>query len=171
MNKELLNLSKEELLTYIEDLSKNWLAHDGLWFLSVEKHFGLEKAIELDIETWKSFTVLEAKRIMKRFGISQGSGLEAVKKALKYRLAANVNKYEIKDIDENTFTFQMSTCRVQNARKRKGLPDFPCKDVGLVEYLYFAKTIEPKVEVECVACPPDPHPEDFWCKWKFVMKK
>lgn len=29
MREHLLNLSKEELLNYIEDLSKNWLAIDG----------------------------------------------------------------------------------------------------------------------------------------------
>jgi hypothetical protein len=29
MNKELNNLTKEELIEYIEDLSKNWLAIDG----------------------------------------------------------------------------------------------------------------------------------------------
>ena len=31
MNKELLNLTKEELINYIEDLSKNWLAIDGIF--------------------------------------------------------------------------------------------------------------------------------------------
>jgi hypothetical protein len=31
MNEELLNLSKEELINYIEDLSKNWLAIDGIF--------------------------------------------------------------------------------------------------------------------------------------------
>ena len=29
MREHLLNLSKEELIDYIEDLSKNWLAIDG----------------------------------------------------------------------------------------------------------------------------------------------
>jgi hypothetical protein len=37
---ELDNLSKEELIKVIEDEAKNWLAHDGLWFQAVEKHFG-----------------------------------------------------------------------------------------------------------------------------------
>ncbi|MFA5383931.1 MAG: DUF6125 family protein [Eubacteriales bacterium] len=26
--------------------------------------------------------------------------------------------------------FRMNTCRVQAARKRKGMPEFPCKSVG-----------------------------------------
>ena len=169
MNEELYKLSKEELIEYIEDLSKNWLAHDGLWFLAVEKKFGLETAIELDREAWKTFTIIEAKRIMKRFGIPENGGLEGLKKAVKYRLYSNINVQEIKDASEHGFTFQMSDCRVQAARKRKGLSDFPCKRVGIVEYTNFAKTIDPRIQTECVACPPDPHPDEFWCCWKFSL--
>lgn len=41
-------LSKEELLKVINVYSKNWLAHDGCWFLAAEEKFGMETAIELD---------------------------------------------------------------------------------------------------------------------------
>jgi hypothetical protein len=64
----------------------------------------------------------------------------------------------------------MLDCRVQSARKRKGLPDFPCKPVGLVEYEWFAKTIDPRIETRCIYCPPDKHPEDVWCAWEFELK-
>ena len=169
MNRELQKLTKEELISYIEDLSKNWLAHDGLWFLAAEKHYGMEKAIELDRDAWEIFTTIEAKRIMKRFGIPENGGLEALKKALLYRFYANINVQKITDIDEHSFAFEMNDCRVQSARKRKGLPDFPCKPVGIVEYTNFAKTIDPRIITQCVACPPDPHPDEFWCKWKFSL--
>ena len=74
MRKDLEKLSKEELMDYIEDLSKNWLAIDGTWFQAAEKEFGLEKAIELDVAQWKRFTIIEAKRIMKRFNIPGNGG-------------------------------------------------------------------------------------------------
>ena len=64
-NKALLKLSKEELVDYIEDLAKNWLAHDGLWFQAVEKRYGMEKAIQVDTEAWATFTIIEARRIKK----------------------------------------------------------------------------------------------------------
>ena len=67
MREDLEKLSKEELMDYIEDISKNWLAIDGTWFQAVEREFGMEKAIELDVESWNVFTVIEAKRIMERF--------------------------------------------------------------------------------------------------------
>ena len=66
--------------------------------------------------------------------------------------------------------FRMVDCRVQSARKRKGLPDFPCKSVGLVEYEWFAKTIDPRIETRCICCPPDAHPDDVWCEWEFIGK-
>ena len=49
---------REELLGLLADAAKNWLAHDGLWFLEVEKAYGMETAIRLDKAAWASFTVL-----------------------------------------------------------------------------------------------------------------
>ncbi|MFX1420285.1 MAG: DUF6125 family protein [Promethearchaeota archaeon] len=171
MREDLESFSKEDLLDYIEDLSKNWLAIDGTWFQAVEKEFGIDKAIELDIEQWKIFTVIEAKRIMSRFKIPKNGGIQALIEALKYRVYANINKQEIIKISDNRFVFRMNDCRVQSARKRKGLTDFPCKDVGIPEYTLFAKTIDPRIETKCIACPPDKHPEDYWCAWEFIIKE
>ena len=67
------------------------------------------------------------------------------------------------------FTFQMNKCRVQSARKRKGLADYPCKSGGLVEFTYFARTIDPRIRTVCVACPPDEHPDEWYCAWRFIL--
>lgn len=170
-NRSLLELSKEELVEYIGDLAKNWLAHDGLWFQAVEDHHGLEHAIQLDTEAWERFTIIEAKRIKKRFDIPEKGGIEGLKKALQYRFYANINEQETVQIDDQTIEFRMIDCRVQSARKRKGLPDFPCKSVGLVEYTNFASTIDSAFETECVYCPPDSHPDSDWCKWRFTLRE
>jgi len=168
--KEIKDLSKEELLELLSDAAKNWLAHDGLWFQEVEKEFGMEKAIELDRRAWEKFTVVEAKRIMKRLNMEPGGGIPALIRALKFRLYAHINKQEIMEVSENRCVFKMITCRVQEARRRKNLPDFPCKPVGIVEYTYFAKTIDPRIKTICIACPPDPHPSDYWCAWEFKIE-
>jgi len=171
MREDLEGLSKEELIDYIENLSKNWLAIDGTWFQAVENEYGLEKAIELDVAQWKRFTVLEAKRIMKQFNISENGGIQGLIKALRYRVYANINVQEIFEISEKRCVFRMNNCRVQYARKRRNLPDFPCKPVGIVEYENFAKTIDPRIETRCVCCPPDEHPENYYCAWEFVLKE
>ena len=161
--------SKEELIDLLEIGAKNWLAHDGLWFLAAEDAFDMDTAIELDRKAWEQFTVIEAKRMMRFLDLEPGGGIPALKKALGYRLYARINVQEIIDVDERTIIFRMNDCRVQAARKRKGLPDFPCKPVGLVEYGNFARTIDRRFQTECVACPPDPHPEDYYCAWRFTL--
>ena len=164
------DLSREDLLDLLADASKNWLAHDGLWFRAVEDKYGLEAALELDRKAWEKFTVIEAQRIMKRFGIKPGGGIPALIQALEFRLYAHINVQEVLDITDKRCVFQMNRCRVQEARKRQGLPDFSCKSVGVVEYSGFAKTIDPRIKTRCLVCPPDPHPPNVWCSWEFTLE-
>jgi len=166
----LKDLSREQLEGMILDFAKNWLAHDGLWFQAVEKESGMETAIKLDTEAWERFTKIEAKRIMARHNIEENGGLEALKKALKYRLYSVLNEQEVTEETEKSFVFKMVDCRVQSARKRKNLPPFPCKSVGIVEYTEFARTIDPRIKTECIACPPDPQEREFYCGWKFSIE-
>jgi hypothetical protein len=170
MNEELKRLSKQGLLAYIEDVSKNWLAIDGTWFQAVEEKYGLAEAIELDAVQWQRFSVIEARRIMKRFEIPERGGIPALVNALKFRVYANINEQEMVDVTETRCVFRMINCRVQYARKRKGLPDFPCRAVGMVEYAYFARTIDPRIETRCLACPPEEHPDEYCCAWEFRLK-
>lgn len=163
-------LSKEDLWNLLTDAAKNWLAHDGLWFLAAEKQFGMETAIDLDEKAWHGFAVVEAKRILKRLNMEQGGGIPALVKAFDYRMYAFINTYEISEISEGRCLFRMKSCRVQDARKRKGLPDFPCKPVGVTEFSQFASTIDPRIQTRCIACPPDKHPEGEWCSWEFTIK-
>jgi hypothetical protein len=162
-------LTREELEGMLHDAALNWLAHDGLWFLAVEDRFGMETAIELDGRAWEHFTVIEAKRIMKRHGIGPGGGIPALAKALDKRLYALINRQEIVEQTESRLVFRMNDCRVQSTRHRKGLPDFPCKPVGIIEYREFAKTIDPRIETRCLGCPPDRHPDDWFCAWEFSL--
>jgi hypothetical protein len=170
-DRELLKtLPKETLIDMLEDQAKNWLTHDGLWFQAVESHFGIERAIELDKKAWLTFTQIEAKRIMQRHGIQPGGGLAALKIALQLRLYARINEQTLIDIDPTHLRFEMNDCRVQSARNRKGMVEFPCKPVGIVEYAYFAHTIDPRIRTEVISCPPDSHPETFYCAWQFILE-
>jgi hypothetical protein len=168
--KILQEMSKEELIAVIVDDAKNWLAHDGLWFQAVEKMYGMEAAMDADREAWRSFTVIEAKRIMERLGMKPGGGIPALVTCLQHRLYARLNLQESIEVTEKRAVFRMLDCRVQSARKRKGLDDFPCKSVGIVEYSEFARAIDPRITTKCIACPPDTHPDEFWCAWEFTLQ-
>jgi hypothetical protein len=166
----LYDLSKEELVRIIVDDAKNWLAHDGLWFQAMERRYGMDMAVDADTEAWRYFTVIEAKRIMARLGIQPGGGIASLVECLKHRFYARLNLQESIEMTDTRAVFRMLDCRVQSARKRKGLSDHPCKSVGIVEYSEFAKTIDPRIATRCIACPPDIHPEEFWCAWEFTMQ-
>lgn len=159
--------NREFLLALLEDMAKRWLAHDGLWFQAVEKEYGMEAAIKMDINAWDKFSKIEAERIKKFLKLPQNGGITALKRALWLRLYSFINTQEIIDSGENSIIFRMNDCRVQAARKRKNLPDFPCKPVGLVEYTRFAETIDPRIKTRCIACPPDEHPPEYYCAWEF----
>ena len=124
------NLSKEELIRIIVDDAKNWLAHDGVWFQSIEKKHGMEVAVEIDTDAWRLFTVIEAKRIMERLGMKPGGGIPALVECLKHRFYARLNLQECIEVTENRAVFRMLDCRVQSARKRKGLADHPLQVGG-----------------------------------------
>jgi len=106
---------------------------------------------------------------MKRHKIPEASGLQGLKKALNFRLYSRLNIQEVVEETENRFVFRMNDCRVQSARKRRGLADFPCKPVGIVEYSEFARTIDPRIRTTCISCPPDKHPEEYYCAWAFEI--
>ena len=165
----LCDLSKEELVRIIVDDAKNWLAHDGVWFQAIEKRYGMDVAVDIDTEAWRFFTVIEARRIMERIGIKPGGGIPDLVECLKHRFYARLNLQECIEVTETRAVFRMLDCRVQSARKRKGLADHPCKSVGIVEYSEFAKAINPRIATRCIACPPDAHPDEFWCAWEFTL--
>ena len=162
-------LSKDELVRIIVDDAKNWLAHDGVWFQAIEKKYGIDVAVELDIEAWRHFTVIEAKRIMDRLDMKPGGGIPALVECLKHRFYARLNLQDCIEVSDRRVVFRMLECRVQSARKRKGLANHPCKSVGIVEYSEFAKVIDPRIKTRCIACPPDEVPEEFCCAWEFSL--
>lgn len=165
------DLSKEKLIKAIDAVAVNWLADDGVWFQTVEKHYGMDYAKRCNDTCWSRFSPYEALRIKKLLGLPESPGLEGLKTALGFRMYARINKQSIEKINETSFIFRMNDCRVQSARNRKGLPDYPCRSVGMVEYPFFASAIDRRIETECLGCPPDHHPEEWYCAWKFTLKE
>lgn len=167
---DMQNFSRDDLVKMVRMYAANWLAHDGCWFLAAEEKYGMDVAIELDAMSWKRFARAEAKRIMKTFDIPSDGGLDALRKALGLRLYAAINPQDIERPDNNTLRFRMLGCRVQETRARKGLPDFPCKPVGEVEFDTFATAVDPRIRTKCIHCPPDAEAHGS-CEWEFSMQE
>jgi hypothetical protein len=162
----------EEILNKLaKSLHTSWLAADGVWFQAVESRCGMDDAKRVNDTCWMRFSPLEAHRIKTILGLSEQSGLEGLKKALARRMYAHINTWEIVEETSTSFVFRMNKCRVQTARNRKGLPDYPCKSGGKVEYRGFAREIDPRIQTTCIGCPPDEHPKEWYCAWRFEMEE
>lgn len=166
-----LDMDEEKLSELKTRMAKNWLVGDGVWFQTIEKARGMNEAKRCNDSCWAHFSPFEAHSIRQLLDLSDQPGLEGLKKALGYRVYACINTQTIVEETDNSFVFQMNKCRVQDARKRKGLDDYPCKSAGLVEYGYFASAIDSRIKTDCIGCPPDSHPEDWYCAWKFSMSE
>ncbi|MEQ8200566.1 MAG: DUF6125 family protein [Syntrophomonadaceae bacterium] len=169
--KPLLDMPREKVVELIDGIAANWLANDGIWFQAVEFKDGMNDAKRCNDSCWAWFSPFEAWSIKRYLGLEDKPGLEGLKKALGLRMYARINVQSIIDESPNSILFQMNDCRVQSARKRQNLDDYPCKSAGLVEYSRFAKAIDSRIRTECVGCPPDPHPDDWFCCWRFILEE
>lgn len=162
------SLSREDLLKYIQVLSKNFLTLDGYWFLGVEDRYGQGKAIELDEEAWGRYGVSEARRIKSFLGIKEG-GLGELERALQLISFAPASGFQV-EAKGGVVTLTVGSCRPQTARLEGGRGEFPCKPVGIAHLTAFAKEINPRFSMSCVYCPPDRRPANAWCSWEFRLE-
>ena len=163
-------MDEETLEALTKSLHSSWLAADGVWFQAVESRCGMDDAKRVNDTCWMRFSPLEAHRIKAILGLSENPGLEGLKKALAQRMYAHINTWEIVEETDTSFIFRMNKCRVQTARKRKGMDDYPCKSGGKVEYRGFAREIDARITTTCIGCPPDEHPKEWYCAWRFEIK-
>jgi hypothetical protein len=161
-------LSREELLKLIKVYAKYWLANDGCFFLGGDEEFSNVTA-ELDVESRKLYAISEARRLLNAFEIPSNGGLKALEKVLRFRLYTAINRQKIDWINTHTLTLKMLECRLQKKRRERDLPDYPCKKLGLAGFSEFAKTVDPRIKVKCVKCPPDSVRESY-CTWEFTIK-
>ena len=165
----MLEMSEDALNDLKDSVAKNWLVNDGVWFQAIEFANGMIDAKRCNDSCWGQFSPFEAHSIKKLLDLPENPGLEGLKKALNFRIYQSINTQSFVDETPDSFVFQMNKCRVQNARQRKGLEDYPCKSGGVVEYTYFARTIDKRITTKCLGCPPDQHPEEWFCAWKFTI--
>lgn len=173
-----LGLAPQDLLSGLEQekldalgmaLRTAWLAADGVWFQAIEGQAGMAAAKQVNDACWSSFAPLEARRAKGILGLPDRGGIAALKAALGVRMYAHLNRWEFVEETEHSVVFRMVECRVQTARTRKGLDDYPCKSGGITEYTGFSREIDPRLRCQCLGCPPDPHPAEWVCAWRFTL--
>lgn len=166
----LTKLPKEKIPDYIFMQLRNLWAADGLYFLTIEEHYGTEAATSIDASVWAVMGKIEARKLKEFLAITKND-IPSMMNALQYTTWAL--DLEDKDIiiKSDHAVIRNIHCRVQTTRKNKGLTEFGCKPVRLGFLQAFAKEFNPDIVVKCRLCPPDKHPEDLWCEWEFTLKE
>lgn len=159
----------EKLLDYFFLQIRNLWRVDGLYFLGIEKRFGTEAATEIDAEVWDAMAGIEAKILQKMFNVGENPDVSAIMDLLRKSSWALDQPLKTIDVNRERAVLGIDRCRTQETRTGKGLTEFPCKKVRFGYLKNFAKTLNPRVKVNCLVCPPDKHPKDSWCKWEFTF--
>jgi hypothetical protein len=167
--KTLAEMPMEKLLDYFFLQIRNIWRVDGLYFLGIEKRFGTEAATEIDASVWATMATIEAKSLQRMYKIGENPDVATIIDLLRKSSWALDQPFKTIEINDKRATLSIDKCRTQEARLSKGLCEFPCKKVRFGYLRNFAKTLNPKVEVNCLVCPPDKHPKDLWCKWEFKL--
>ena len=166
--KALQELPKETLIELIQTYARNWMTVDGLWFTNVEDRFGIDVAVELDLQMWKVQARVETKRLLKIFGKGEKSPQDMLK-IIDAMTFSNIFTFEVESVDSEKAVIYYPHCPMQEARVKQGRGEFPCKEVGIACYEAPVEMINPEMELKCIFCPPDEHPDDSWCKWEFFL--
>ena len=144
--------NEEELRPYIEFIVDMLRRTDGFWFLGVEHACGYDTAIKINEEVWHRMGKIMTREIKEKFSIEE-KGLKAIARVISYSPWSMISEFEIDARDEEV-TVSVPHCASHEARLKKGVGEYSCKDMHLGEFESIIEEVDRDIKVECLFAPP-----------------
>ncbi|MCW7077200.1 MAG: DUF6125 family protein [Candidatus Syntrophoarchaeum sp.] len=154
----------DELEALMNTFAWFWGNSHQRWRAAIEEIYGLDAALAIELKIMGAVGRSHAKQLKKILGDEKG--ISGFMKLFEFVPENFLEHFEIVKLDESEAIFRNRSCSAQRARLNKGLPEYPCKEAGIVYFEAFADEVDPVLKVSAITAPPDPHPDDCWCEWR-----
>jgi hypothetical protein len=162
------NMAPPELRRYIEFLLRHYRVMDSFWYIYLTELLDQATADRVNEKVWGKVPALAVRDLISKFDIRE-RGLAGFVQALHYWPWHILVGYRIEE-KPGEVVISVPSCPTQEARLQRGLAEYHCREMHRAEFESFAGAIDPRIRTQCVFAPPDPHPPEMFCQWRFFLE-